>query len=66
MTRIPRLARRLLVENVAQDLVEYALLAALIGIAGAAAAPTLEAAMSAAYISWNQGNVNLWATPEPQ
>jgi len=48
-----------------QDLVEYALLVALIGLVAAAAAPTLETAISTAYASWNTDNQSLWQPPDP-
>jgi len=48
-----------------QDLVEYALLAALIGIAATAAAPTLEAALRSAYTVWNTQNQDQWRVPDP-
>lgn len=66
MTCTRQLVKRFVAERMAQDLVEYALLAALIGIAGTAAAPTLEALMGSAYQSWDLQNMNLWVTPEPQ
>lgn len=48
-----------------QDLVEYALLAALIGVSAAATAPAIETAISAAYVVWNTQNQDLWLTPDP-
>jgi Flp pilus assembly pilin Flp len=48
-----------------QDLVEYALLVALIGLVAAAAAPTIETAISTAYTSWNTDNQILWQPQDP-
>jgi Flp pilus assembly pilin Flp len=48
-----------------QDLVEYALLVALIGIAATAAAPTIEGAIRSAYIVWNTQNQDQWLVPNP-
>jgi Flp pilus assembly pilin Flp len=48
-----------------QDLVEYALLVALIGIAATAAAPTLEGAIRSAYTIWNTQNQDQWRVPDP-
>jgi Flp pilus assembly pilin Flp len=52
----------------AQDLVEYALLAAFIGVAGWAVIMTLPAVMGATYASWldpNNGVPGQWDPPEP-
>jgi Flp pilus assembly pilin Flp len=48
-----------------QDLVEYALLAALVGIVAVAAIPNIEAAISTAYSFWNTGTQDLWRPPNP-
>ena len=52
----------------AQDLVEYALLAAFIGVAGWAVIMTLPAVMGTTYASWldpNNGVPGRWDPPEP-
>jgi Flp pilus assembly pilin Flp len=52
----------------AQDLVEYALLAAFIGVAGWAVIITLPAVMGTTYASWldpNNGVPGQWDPPEP-
>jgi Flp pilus assembly pilin Flp len=48
-----------------QDLVEYALLMAFLGTIAAAATPTIQTAISAAYASWNTGTQDLWQPPNP-
>ncbi len=48
-----------------QDLVEYALLTALFGVAAIAAAPAIQAALSAAYGAWDTNTQNLWRPPDP-
>jgi Flp pilus assembly pilin Flp len=63
-----RLIRRLLVEDEAQDLVEYALLAAFIATAGALALNSIGPAVATTYGRWmdpNTGTPSLWAPPEP-
>ena len=62
------LLRRLFAEGTGQDMVEYALLAAFIGIAGWAILITLPAVMGAAYASWidpTNGVPGRWDPPEP-
>jgi pilus assembly protein Flp/PilA len=56
---------RFIRESRGQDLVEYALLAALIGIAATAAAPTLQTAIGSAYTTWTTANQNEWRIPDP-
>jgi len=71
--RIPRgddirLLPRFIAEDGAQDLVEYALLAAFIGIAGWAVLMTLPNVMGATYGSWMDPTVGVpsrWDPPEP-
>jgi Flp pilus assembly pilin Flp len=48
-----------------QDLVEYALLAALVGTVAVAAIPNIETAISTAYSFWNTGTQDLWRPPNP-
>ena len=55
-------------EDGAQDLVEYALLAAFIGLAGWALVTTLPAVMGDTYGSWTDPTVGVpgqWDPPEP-
>lgn len=62
------LRARFISEDGAQDLVEYALLAAFIGIAGWAVLMTLPTVMGATYSSWTDPGVGVpsrWDPPEP-
>jgi Flp pilus assembly pilin Flp len=55
-------------DDSAQDTVEYALLAAFIGIAGYVTLNSLLPALAGTYGSWidpNRGSPSLWAPPEP-
>lgn len=65
LTRLRTLSRRFVRESSGQDLVEYMLLAALIGVAAAASAPAIETAIGAAYGSWNQGTQDIYVMPDP-
>jgi Flp pilus assembly pilin Flp len=49
-----------------QDMVEYALLTAFIGLAGAAAFSLLAGAIGLAYGSWDSGSQGLWVPPDPE
>jgi Flp pilus assembly pilin Flp len=57
--------RRLLREDDGQDLVEYALLAAFVGLAGSAALSELETSLGVAYAGWDTATQALWVMPEP-
>lgn len=59
------IVRRLVVEDDAQDLIEYALLTAAIGFAGVAGFNLLGLAINAVYSSWDAGVNSLWETPDP-
>jgi Flp pilus assembly pilin Flp len=64
----PGLLARFIAEDGAQDLVEYALLAAFIGIAGWAVLMTLPNVIGATYASWldpTNGVPGRWDPPEP-
>ena len=57
---------RLLNSEDGQDLIEYALLSALIGVVGILAWTTISAAIGAAYGSWDTGVQNISScTPDP-
>jgi Flp pilus assembly pilin Flp len=59
---------RFLIEEDAQDVVEYALLAAFLGIAGWAAAMSIRDTAGQTYASWlspNNGIPSLWDPAEP-
>jgi Flp pilus assembly pilin Flp len=63
------LLARLLTEDDGQDLVEYAFLAAFIGIAGWAVVMTIPNAIGDTYKSWidpTSGVPALWDPPEPE
>jgi Flp pilus assembly pilin Flp len=57
--------RRLLIEEQGQDLVEYALLGACIGLVGVAAFTSIESAIKTTYLAWNTNNNNNWVMPDP-
>jgi Flp pilus assembly pilin Flp len=59
------ICRRFLTDEAAQDLVEYALLSAFIGLAGAAAFGILANTLGTAYGNWNVGVQGLWEPPNP-
>jgi len=59
------LLRRLVVEEEAQDLVEYALLAALIALASIASVNGVLTALHASYVAWNTNTHNCWQMPAP-
>ena len=59
------LVRRFIREDDGQDLVEYALMVALVALASAAALGGLQSALRDAYVSWDAGNQSLWEMPAP-
>ena len=59
------LLRRLIVEDVSQELVEYALLAASVAIVGYAALDRLADALGTAYTRWGTDTHDLWEMPDP-
>ena len=59
--RVLRVAVRLAVEDRGQDLVEYALLTAAIGLAGSVAWPLIVDSMGATYQGWDKGKS--WPNP---
>jgi Flp pilus assembly pilin Flp len=48
-----------------QDLIEYALLTALLGTIAVAAIPVIESAINTAYSMLNTGTQDLWQPPNP-
>ena len=52
-------------DDTGASLVEYALLAALIGVAAAASAPLIETAIGTAYAAWNNQTQDQWRVPDP-
>ncbi len=59
------LMARLLSDERGQDLIEYALLTAAIGVAGAATWPLFERAIGTAYRALDTNTQNLWDPPAP-
>ena len=57
--------RRLLAEDDGQDLIEYALLSAFIGLAGVAVFSGMGATMRNAYESWIDNANAAYETPDP-
>ncbi|HQX81985.1 MAG TPA: hypothetical protein PKW63_09525 [Vicinamibacterales bacterium] len=49
-----------------QDLVEYALLTAFVGLASIAAFDVIGSALRATYVAWDSGINALWEPPAPQ
>ena len=56
---------RLLLDDSGQDLVEYGLLAAIIGIAGALLFPSIQTAMGLAVGEWSNDTYNLASPKDP-
>jgi Flp pilus assembly pilin Flp len=59
------LIRRLCLEESGDELLEYALLAAFVALAGAAALSALQVALRNAYTSWDAKHQALWIMPAP-
>lgn len=60
-----RLLSRLLADDTGQDLLEYALLTAAIGLASIAVFDQIRTAIGVAYASWETGVNNLWVPSDP-
>jgi Flp pilus assembly pilin Flp len=60
------LVRRFIREDDGQDLIEYALLAAIFGLAAALVLPALSARMQGAFTNWEAQVNNDWIPPNPQ
>jgi len=58
-------AVRLAVDDAGQDLVEYALLSGIIGVAGVLLFPLIADGMRTAYLSWTGGASNVWVPCDP-
>ncbi len=59
------LLARLIRDDDGQDLIEYALLTAGVGLAGLAAWPAITAAIGSTYQSFDAGSQGLWEVPSP-
>jgi Flp pilus assembly pilin Flp len=57
------LLRRLIAEELGQDLIEYAFLTTCIALASVAVFSLLEAAIGSTYGSWNSNVNGLWEPP---
>lgn len=57
--------RRLLWADDGQDIIEYALLTASVGLMGIATWPLIETAIGAAYVRLDQQTQDLWEVPDP-
>jgi Flp pilus assembly pilin Flp len=64
-SKVARLLARLVHETGAQDLVEYALLAAFIGVAGYIVLGALSGDISVVYDSWRGATPELWDPADP-
>ena len=64
-TRAWDIVRRLARDDRGQDLLEYALLTAAIGVAGAATWPIIETSIGTAYRALDANTQNLWEPPPP-
>lgn len=62
---LKRFIARVVLDEDGQDLIEYALLSAFIGLAGALAFPLVAAAMNTTYGNWDAGINGLWEPPNP-
>ncbi len=58
-------AYRFLAGEEGQDLIEYALLTAFIGLAGAAMWPLVRDALQISYATWDSSNQGLWEPAAP-
>ncbi len=67
MTRhaLYRSLRRLAVDETAQDMVEYALLVAGVGLVGIAAWATIETLLAQSYAGLEEAQQDLWEPPDP-
>jgi hypothetical protein len=64
--RIRDCLRRFLSEDESQDLVEYAMLAAYVGLAGAVAWLAVQAAIANGYIEFDTQEQLKWEPPDPE
>ena len=63
---VTALAARFISDDTGQDLIEYAVLTAIIGISGVLILSTLSTTMSTAYSRWNTAGQNAWQPCPPQ
>ncbi|GAC1467871.1 MAG: hypothetical protein PVSMB1_16810 [Gemmatimonadaceae bacterium] len=55
----------LVIDDTGQDLVEYALLSGVLGVAGVLLFPVIAGKMGAAYTSWQSGSQTAWEPCPP-
>jgi Flp pilus assembly pilin Flp len=65
MSHIPDLLRRLRRASSGQDLIEYALLAAFIAVAGVFAWPEIAVRMDAIFLGWETPVYDIWVPNDP-
>ena len=59
------LLRRVVAAEEGQDVVEYALLAALVALASVVAIRAVQTTMQTTYVSWNTATQSCWQMPAP-
>ena len=64
-TEMKNISLRLWHEDSGQDVVEYALLAGLIGLGSYAGFVAIQNTIFSSYIRWDTGQQNLWQPPNP-
>ena len=62
----PEMLTRLLCDEDGQDLIEYALLTATIGLVGSAAWALMADNIETVYTGWDTGVNDLWEPPDPE
>jgi Flp pilus assembly pilin Flp len=65
MIRLGEVLRRLYLEDDGQDLVEYALLASIVGVTSMLAYTTIPGKMGTAYSNWGSNVYDLWEPDAP-
>ena len=64
-SRLRRSAAHLLVDETGQDLMEYALITAFIGVVGILLWENIRTGIGGAYANWDSGGQNLWEPLDP-
>jgi Flp pilus assembly pilin Flp len=65
MASINRLIHRFVADDNGQDLIEYALLAALIGAVGVAVFPIMQGRLNGLFSGWESAVLGLWVPNPP-
>jgi Flp pilus assembly pilin Flp len=63
---VPDLLMRLLRDDDGQDLAEYALLVAVVGLTGLAAWAGVQQAIASGYVAWDTAEQQIWEPPDPE